>query len=315
MRTLILLIITLPFALAGQHGMLLAVDAGAGPQLLLDAYPGAAAAYSVRKLRDAYAGQCVRVRRSSDNTQQDIGFASNLIDESALASFCGAGSCWVVTWYDQSGNARDVTTATESRQPVIYASGSPITQNSLPSIYTVSSGAKKLQWSTTSFPSTGDVAFDFFGVYNFSGATLDQLTAGLFSIQPVDYVVDRRCINPAIKDSGTQHSIRLNGGNARYTASQSGFLVWNSNYPSGGGVVNSRINGSPLSVAGSSIGVLNIQSSSGITLFAGGASQIDVATAPSANTVGYISEAIWYFSAQSDRADIETNINNYFSIY
>ena len=41
---------------------------------LLDLYPSAAAAYSVRKLRAAYTGNAIRVRRSSDNTEQNIGF-------------------------------------------------------------------------------------------------------------------------------------------------------------------------------------------------------------------------------------------------
>jgi len=43
---------------------------------LLDTYPDAAAAYSLRKLRADYSGSAVRVRRSSDNTEQDIGFTT-----------------------------------------------------------------------------------------------------------------------------------------------------------------------------------------------------------------------------------------------
>ena len=42
--------------------------------LLLDTYPNAAVAYSLRKLRTAYTGAAIRVRRSSDNAEQDIGF-------------------------------------------------------------------------------------------------------------------------------------------------------------------------------------------------------------------------------------------------
>jgi hypothetical protein len=42
--------------------------------LLLDIYPNAAAAYSLRKLRNAYSGSAVRVRRSVDNAEQDFGF-------------------------------------------------------------------------------------------------------------------------------------------------------------------------------------------------------------------------------------------------
>jgi hypothetical protein len=42
--------------------------------LLLDTYSGAAVAYSLRKLRTAYSGSAIRVRRSSDNAEQDFGF-------------------------------------------------------------------------------------------------------------------------------------------------------------------------------------------------------------------------------------------------
>jgi hypothetical protein len=41
---------------------------------LLDTYSGAAAAYSLRLLDSSYVGSAIRVRRSSDNTEQDIGF-------------------------------------------------------------------------------------------------------------------------------------------------------------------------------------------------------------------------------------------------
>jgi hypothetical protein len=42
--------------------------------LLLDLYPNAAVAYSLRKLRNAYTGPAIRVRRSVDNADQDFGF-------------------------------------------------------------------------------------------------------------------------------------------------------------------------------------------------------------------------------------------------
>jgi hypothetical protein len=42
--------------------------------LLLDTYPNAAVAYSLRKLRTAYSGSPIRVRRSVDNAEQDFGF-------------------------------------------------------------------------------------------------------------------------------------------------------------------------------------------------------------------------------------------------
>jgi hypothetical protein len=57
--------------------------------LLLDTYSGAAAAYSLRKLKSDYAGSAIRVRRTSDNTEQDIGFVNNQLDTSSLQSFVG----------------------------------------------------------------------------------------------------------------------------------------------------------------------------------------------------------------------------------
>jgi hypothetical protein len=56
---------------------------------LLDTYGGAAAAFSLRKLSSTYGGSAVRVRRSLDNTEQDIGFSGDNLDETALQAFVG----------------------------------------------------------------------------------------------------------------------------------------------------------------------------------------------------------------------------------
>lgn len=103
---------------------------------LLDLYPNAAAAYSVRKLRTAYTGSAIRVRRSSDNAEQNIGFtALGNLDTTSLTSFCGSSNGFVTTWYDQSGNGLNVTQTTAANQPQIVSSGSVILQNSKPAIY------------------------------------------------------------------------------------------------------------------------------------------------------------------------------------
>jgi hypothetical protein len=97
---------------------------------LLDTYSGAAAAYSVRLLKSDYTGNAIRVRRSSDNTEQNIGFDGNgNLNESALTSFCGADNGFVTTWYDQSGNGRNATQTTAVNQPQIVSSGSIIKVN------------------------------------------------------------------------------------------------------------------------------------------------------------------------------------------
>jgi hypothetical protein len=102
---------------------------------LLDTYPNAAAAYSVRKLRAAYTGSAIRVRRSSDNTETDIGFSSSFgLDTTSLTSFCSGTNGFVTTWYDQSGNARNATQTTAASQPQIVSGGSILTENTKPSI-------------------------------------------------------------------------------------------------------------------------------------------------------------------------------------
>jgi len=98
--------------------------------LLLDTYSGAAAAYSLRLLRTAYSGNCIRVRRSSDNAEQDFGFVANVLDTASLLTFCGVGNGFVTTWYDQSGNANNGTQTTAANQPQIVSSGALLTVNS-----------------------------------------------------------------------------------------------------------------------------------------------------------------------------------------
>lgn len=102
--------------------------------VLLDDYPNAAAAYSLRKLRSTYTGSAIRVRRASDNTEQDIDFVNNELDTSTLTSFCSGTNGFVKTWYDQSGNGRNATQTTASAQPQIVSSGSVILENGNPSV-------------------------------------------------------------------------------------------------------------------------------------------------------------------------------------
>lgn len=97
---------------------------------LLDTYTGAAAAYSLRLLSTSYTGSAIKVRRASDNTEQDIGFSNNVLDTTSLASFCSGTNGFVTTWYDQSGNGRNATQTTAAEQPKIYDSSTGvITEN------------------------------------------------------------------------------------------------------------------------------------------------------------------------------------------
>jgi hypothetical protein len=106
-----------------------------GFQGLLDFYPNAAAAYSLRKLSSAYTGSAIRVRRAVGSpSETDIGFVNNELDVATLESFCSGTNGFVTTWYDQSGNGYDATQTTAANQPQIVSSGSVITDNGKPSV-------------------------------------------------------------------------------------------------------------------------------------------------------------------------------------
>ena len=96
---------------------------------LLDTYSGAAAAYSLRQLSSTYSGNAIKVRRASDNAEQDIAFSNNELDTATLESFASGTDAFVTTWYDQSGNNNNATQTTAADQPQIVSSGSTILEN------------------------------------------------------------------------------------------------------------------------------------------------------------------------------------------
>lgn len=106
----------------------------ATPQVLDGLSASPAAAYSLRKLRAGYSGSAIRVRRSNDNAEADIGFSGADLDTAALVSHVGANSGFIVTWYDQSGNGRNASQGTTASQPRIRNSGTTDTLGSLPTL-------------------------------------------------------------------------------------------------------------------------------------------------------------------------------------
>ena len=113
------------------------------PNLLLDNYPGAHRAYSVRKLSKDYSGFAMKVREntSTNNYTADVGFdddgrvsaSSPLSNKSAgsaagdtLGAWATAGSYNTIqctTWYDQSGEGVNAVQTSPTLQPIIYSSG------------------------------------------------------------------------------------------------------------------------------------------------------------------------------------------------
>lgn len=113
-----------------------------------------AAAYSLRRLRCAYSGNAIRVRRSSDNATQDIGFnAWGDLDTTGLKAFTGSSSAFVTTWYDQSGNSRNALQANAAFQPRIVNAGVIERQGGMPAIRWLGIGYSLSTASFTGFSS------------------------------------------------------------------------------------------------------------------------------------------------------------------
>ena len=128
--------------------------------LILDLYPSAAVAYSLRKLRTAYIGSAIKVRASTSGAEGDVSFdvnntisASSTVTVTAVgtsglsigqqvtfSTFWNAGgsnqNVFVVTWYDQSGNASNLIQTTQASQPQIVNNGSVILLNTKPTLLT-----------------------------------------------------------------------------------------------------------------------------------------------------------------------------------
>lgn len=105
---------------AGGSGILKAVDY-VPPYADGELYAG----YSFRLLRSGYSGPCVRLRRSTDNVEQDFGFLGGWLDIAAVSAWLGAASGKIVTLYDQSGSARHTYQGVAASQPTIVLTSSP----------------------------------------------------------------------------------------------------------------------------------------------------------------------------------------------
>jgi hypothetical protein len=129
---------------------------------------------SVRKLspNSVYSGACMRVKRLSDNAEQDINFVSSspdaLLDTAALLTFAGANTCVVCRWYFQDGSGDYLEQTTIANMPRIVNAGTLDTRNSIPAIIF-------------------DGSNDFMEVASSSGLTISPTTFYAVSARGADY--------------------------------------------------------------------------------------------------------------------------------
>jgi hypothetical protein len=275
------------------------------PTLLLDLYPNAAAAYSLRKLRAAYSGSAVRVRKevSSVSSETDIGFlADGSLDTVSLLAFASdadSGDVFVVTWYDQS-LSNDATQSTAANQPKIVSSGAIITEgtSAKPAIDFDGVNDRLSIADPTILPSTGDISL--FSV--FSG---DTASAG--------YIYSNRTSGDNRHGLGLQFfsgALRINGAvriGGSWNIYEEFLATANQQY-----LMSAFKAGFDLYVDG----VKSTGSTNG--LFTTDSNRFNIGANTNNGSVfnGNMQEIVFYASDETaNRTAIETNINTFYSIY
>ena len=263
---------------------------------LLDLFPGAAAAYSLRKLRSAYSGSAVRVRKevSSVSSETDIGFAADgsldTVSLLAFASDADSGDVFVVTWYDQS-LSNNATQSTAAAQPKIVSGGAVITEG------------------TSAKPA---IDFDVSGIYLATSA-IPEVT------QPATHIATLKYTSGETSEIPFSSLSDVNGRNLSYKGNSNYAMFAGSVFESATAVTNDQqLNFSLFNGASSSMwkdGTLIIDNESVGTETIEG---ITIGSDHDANPdfFGKIQEYMVYASDQSsNRTAIETNINTFYSIY
>lgn len=253
-----------------------------------------AIAVSLRKLSPnaVYSGAAIRVRRSSDNTEQDINFASSSpnsgIDTSALLSFVGANNGFVTTWYDQSGNGRNAVQTTAANQPQIVSSGAMIDINGKNSIkFDGSNDHLRINYRATSALITVETVQKW---NNITGSrislTISEGTSGQLYLQWVQAGTFRNFYNNNRTDTTPTTNQRLDS-----------FYMGNSN---GGFYLNGSLTAAKTQVSQTSTTDIFIGSYTTPSLYA---------------DVNHQEIILWQSDKQSQRIDIQTNINDYYNVF
>ena len=173
-----------------------------GTGLILDLYPSAHHAYSLRKLRTLYTGASLRVRRTVgatavivdvnfDTTTGAVALSSTITPFSGtttaltlgqFAAVPGYGtadpgvtanqSIFVVTWFDQSGNGKNPTNATPGQQPRLVNAGALETSGGKVAVRFTRTSSQNLSMTDT----TANINnMSSFWVGAFSGASGSQI--------------------------------------------------------------------------------------------------------------------------------------------
>jgi hypothetical protein len=254
---------------------------------LLNAYTGATAGYSLRRLSSTYTGFAIKVQDNVGGATLDVGFNINRgLDTAAIAIYGGVNDVFVETWYDQSGNGNNAVQATSANRPKIYDGATGVVTGSI-------SGKPTIFFDTNhKMPTT---------------TTASTQTLSLFS------VAQGNTGRKTILDIGSS-----NGFDLRTWSIKNYRLFW------GDGSTQQNIE-SPTSSKNETVysvlktsTTLNVYLNSSLdgsaisSLYT--SNTINISATGQIGGTANISEIVLYTSA-ANRTGIETNINDFYSIY
>ena len=253
---------------------------------LLDLYPGAKFAYSLRLLRAAYTGPVVTVIRSSDSTS--INCTAAQVRDGTLTSFCSGTDGFVTTWYDQTVTANHATDGSVStRRPQIVSNGALI-ENGSPALPVLRFDGNS-DYLTQTSGSTIPQAYTTIMALKRTGGTGSQniFRSGGNSVPYFDG-------DSLLLYAGGGATIGSTPNNTRFLSS----IVWN------GSSTTSRFNGTSTTY---SPGTLGLSSGAAITIGSAGGAVL---------TTMDMHELIIYDSNQTSNLNaIDSNVNVFYGIY
>jgi hypothetical protein len=302
---------------------------GVGSDLLLDSFPNAHSAYSLRRLDKDYTGNVLVVQRDNGDTTA-VGFANNFLDTVVMKNFCGTGatdSCRVRLWYDQSGNNRFVRIDTAARMPLIMKNGEVIKIGGRVAI-----DFDTLQYLTAQLNTDWNFLHQSGFSYNFgvskAGNVADPNTIYLIwgnssstaNLGATLFFDDRASTS---RNNGLSHIVSSTAGvlfifNPPNDVATANTVFLHTIYGNPNNATTSLRSG--ISTNGSSF--LQNNTTTGAVSGSNATYPLSFGSARNASGVfsvffrGQIFEQIFYASDQtSNRTAIETNINNFYSIY
>ena len=292
--------------------------------LILNLFPSAHHAYSLRKLRTAYTGACLRIRRTTTTptvttTTVDLAFDSNntislnsaityvsgtVTLATNLGQFCASvvngysnpdlvntnQNIFVVTWFDQSGNVKNPTQATAGNQPRLVNAGVLETSGGKTAVRFISASSTRLTIADTTANINNMSSY-------FVGAFLTTATTQVgYSLSIVN-----RFYLPSTNGVNTYAGYATNGFSMLLETVTTNRRLYELISPTNGSTTLAQgwLNGIPKATT---------------SIVSGLIANITLGTAASSYYDGYIQEVIGW-QTNVNRLEKEANINAYWQVY